>query len=656
MAIRKDLDDMLNNLRGNSPENAMPSNAEMPKAKSIYDTMSVDDLLNALTVEKKPTLAENILNELDEKESKAAEEAVKAVPEPKPVTENDAPKQKKKVVITGELPDYEELRRQEEEQKKQERLRAESRSMNRTAVIPVPEPEPETEAVPEPEIILEPEAVPEPEVIPEPAEIAVPEENTQPVQESESETVAVQEEISEEIVPEIPEKEQENPESHPETVVLEEIEKDKDQEKRSSKKKKKVKPSKHSKKNSAEDDEKKKSAEKESTDEVPETEISDLFNGESSENDALQPFESESGESATDLIEAALAAINGTATMSESTEETSVMEDSAEEHPEKTEENPEQKDGVSTLIEGIREDAANAIAEIEEHKETEEASEESTEKEKAYEEEKSGEEKPDEQKESAGKGKITSALTKILDEDPETLIDVKKEKTEDDEEQPPKKKKLKRNIFAVLGVIFTIFAVIGIVTTVGWGIRKIRGFATGEAKKDGFTELIYPVVIMDIESFDKPADLTSEQIITASIWSIIMDDEKLEKYPVNVAGGDVISISAYDIEAEAVALFGQDHAEFVHTTVGPMNSRFYYDAEKGVYNVPIHPIVFTYEPEIKSIVKSGSDYTITVDYIDERPSWMEKSVSKSVEFHVTEKSDGTYQFNSMKILFVKNNL
>ena len=87
-----------------------------------------------------------------------------------------------------------------------------------------------------------------------------------------------------------------------------------------------------------------------------------------------------------------------------------------------------------------------------------------------------------------------------------------------------------------------------------------------------------------------------------------------------------------------------------------MNSRFYYDAEKGVYNVPIHPIVFTYEPEIKSIVKSGSDYTITVDYIDERPSWMEKSVSKSVEFHVTEKSDGTYQFNSMKILFVKNNL
>ncbi len=653
MAIRKDLDDMLNNLRGNSPEKAVPSKAESPKAKSIYDTMSVDDLLNALTVEKKPTLAENILNELDEKESKAAEEAAKVVSEPKPVTEDKAQKQKKKVVITGELPDYEELRRQEEEQKRQERLRAENRRMNHTAVIQV--------SNPEPEIIPDPEIVPEPEVIiPEPEKIVIPEENTKPEQEpvQESESVVVQEEIPEEIVPEISEKGPENLESQPETetVVPEETEKDKEQEKRSSKKKKKVKPSKHSKKNSTEDDEKKKAAEKESSDEVPETEIGDLFNSDSSENDVLQPFESESGESATDLIEAALAAINGTSQVSESTEETAVEENSAAEQPEELKENPEQKDGVSSIIEDIRENAASAIAEIEEHKETEEESEESTEEEKASEDEKSEDENPDDQKETAKKGKITSALTKILDEDPETLIDVKKEKTEEDEEQPPKKKKLKRNIFAVLGVIFTVFAVIGIITTVGWGIRKIRGFATGEAKKDGFTELIYPVVIMDIESFDKPSELTSEQIITASIWSIIMDDEKLEKYPVNVAGGDVISISAYDIEAEAVALFGQDHAEFVHTTVGPMNSRFYYDAEKGVYNVPIHPIVFTYEPEIKSIVKSGSDYTITVDYIDERPSWMEKSVSKSVEFHVTEKSDGTYQFNSMKILFVKNNL
>ncbi len=625
MAIRKDLDDMLNSLRGSTPEKAAPSKVKPVKNKSVYDNMSVEDLLNALTVEKKPSLAENILNELDGKEDKAsAEAAVKPVPQPKPVA---APPQKKKVVITGELPDYEELLRQEEEKKRQERLRAENFRMNLTGTIPEPEVIHEPEVIPEPEVIHEPEMIPEPEVI------------SEPEQESEVEPISVQEEISEEIAPELPETE-DVPE--PEQIS------DSTPENQTSKKKKKGLFSKKSKKNY--------SVEESDNDDIPEAdaESGDLFNNDSAGND-----EDNKTESATDLIEAALAAING---ISDAVEPIVTDENTADVQPEnEDEETPEQNDAVSGLIEDIRENAANAIAELDEisSSDDEEAAEisesdESSEYVQNPEEENTAEES--EQKEPPRKGKITSVLSKILDEDPETLIDVKKEKIEGDEEKTPKKKKIKRNIFAVLGVIFTIFAVIGIVATVGWGIRKIRGFATGEAKKDGFTELVYPVVIMDIESFDKPSDLTSEQIITASIWSIIMNDEKLEKYPVNVAGGDVILISAYDIEAEAVALFGTEHAEFVHTTVGPMTSRFYYDPEKGVYNVPVHPIVFTYKPEIKSIEKSGNDYTITVDYIDERPSWMEDSVSKSVEFHVTEKSDGTYQFNSMKILFVKNNL
>lgn len=614
MAIRKDLDDMLNNLRGSNPEKAS-SKAEPPKAKSIYDSMSVDDLLNALTVEKKPSLAENIINELDEKESRAAEEAAPPVPETP--AEESAPKQKRKVVITGELPDYEELRRQEEEQKRQERLRAENRRMN----VPAVNPEPKPETVPEPEVTPEPETVPEPEITPEPETVPEPEVIPEP-----------------EIVPE--------PEKAPE-----EIEYDKEQEKQSAKKKKK------SKRNKKRKDEKPEISES-AADEIAEVKTDDLFNGDSVENEAGQTADSDTGESATDLIEAALAAINGTSDTPAPTDgEAADGEKLSDTQTDSGEEAEEQNDGVSSLIEDIREDAANAIAEIEEGKDGAEESGESGEEEKSAEDEKPEEETAAEDEKSPKKGKITSVLTKILDEDPETLIDVKRENPEDDdEENPPKKKKLKKRIYAIFGVIFTVFAIIGIITTVSKGVDKIRGFATGEAKKDGFTELIYPVVIMDIESFDKPADLTSEQIITASIWSIIMDDEKLEKYPVNVAGGDVISISAYDVESEAVALFGQNHAAFEHTTVGPMTSRFYYDAEKGVYNVPVHPIVFTYEPEIKSIEKSGSDYKITVDYIDERPAWMEKSVSKSVEFHVTEKGDGTYQFTSMKILYVKNNL
>ncbi|WP_051411388.1 hypothetical protein [Ruminococcus flavefaciens] len=246
------------------------------------------------------------------------------------------------------------------------------------------------------------------------------------------------------------------------------------------------------------------------------------------------------------------------------------------------------------------------------------------------------------------KGKITSALGRILDEDPDELIVQRKEHTEPDEAiagDPYKKKRL----YTVLGVIFTIFAVIGIIATIIKCVGFFRSFTSGEAKKDSFTQMIYPAAIMDIEPFSDPSQLTSEQIITATIWSIIMDDSKISKYEPTL---DTVSIPDVDVEKYAVDLFGENLPEFTHATVGPLESRFYY--ADGVYNVRLKPITHTYSPEIKSIVKNGKNYTLTVDYVDELPQWMEKNVSKQVEFRLTEKDDGTFKFSSMKILSVNS--
>lgn len=633
MAIRKDLDDMLNNLKGSSPERHTEPKERSAGRKSIYDTMTVEDLLNALTVEKRPSLAENILKELDGKEKKDVPET-----DPEPVSEpvQSNAGQKKKVVITGELPDYEELRRQELEQMKQERLRAE----NRQKFIPAAIPEIKENAG---------ESTENTDFRP-PADTADTKVMTAVTETSDSDTEfentmvfpgneIVQNEYEHEDQPEnTPEKNDESyddfsPEDLP---ASDEISDNKPENKR-----KKV------------DKKKKKSGSlrnKKHHDQVKEI----------VEEDKEKP-----DESATDLIDTALAAIrdadNAEAALEPSVNDAAeeindifAADEAVQELNDSEDQSEDKKDGVSSLIEGIRENAASAIAELDEFDSRDDSEDP---EDNSSDNDNEGQDDSDKKEEKPEKkSRVTTALTNILDEDPETLIDVKREKTEENEDVPVKKKKLKRRIYAVLGVVFTVFAVIGVIAAAGKGIRYFKSFTSGEMKKDSFTELIYPVVIMDIESFGKPADLTSEQIITASIWSIIMDDEKLAKYPVNVAGGDIITISTYDIEAEAVALFGQDHAPFEHTTVGPVTSRFYFDPDKGVYNVPIHPIVFTYEPEIKSIVKSGSQYTLTVDYIDERPAWMEKSVSKSVEFVVTEKSDGTYQFESMKINFVKNNL
>lgn len=673
MAIRKDLDDMLNSLKtGGGEVSSKPAAKTTEKhAKSIYDEMSVDDLLHALTEDKKPSLAEDILGDLavteEAPETNEPEEPV--VPDEPAVTvpEAAAPA-KKKVVITSELPDYEKLRREEMEREKLSFQRPEAHLsyVNRHAdgiqEFAPPQPEPIKVRMPEP--VKEEE----------PAEKALPEEIT--------DEFSAEEVMKAAAAPEEPE-EDEGPSQE---ELLEE----------SAEKRRKgffSRFRKHDRDDESEtvQDEAPaaESAEEEPADSIGEVDIDDLFNApeqpeekapgedelpEETEEPVSEDVPEEEPEplpeeepiyvpeeaTADELLDAALAAINEAAAESlteeqpEETEEPSPEEETApEEISGETEEvsEPESEDRVSSLIDGIREDAANAIAELESPRETEDEPEKEPEAPEAAPEEKEQEE-VSEKKVKAGK--ISAALGNILSEDPDELIAERSEHTEEDGTVVTSEKgRFKKRFYAVLGVIFAVFAVIGIITVAGKGIKMFRSFTSGEVKKDGFTEVIYPAVIMDIDTFDSPSELSSEQLITAAIWSIIMDEDKVSKYPLN-AGGDTISISAYDVEAQAVELFGTDHQPFEHTTVGRVEPRFFYDTETGAYNVKVKPIIFTYEPEIKSIVKSGSNYTVQVDYIDELPAWMDKSVAKSVEYSLTENENGTYRINSMHINYINN--
>ena len=113
-------------------------------------------------------------------------------------------------------------------------------------------------------------------------------------------------------------------------------------------------------------------------------------------------------------------------------------------------------------------------------------------------------------------------------------------------------------------------------------------------------------------------------------------------------------IPSIDVESYAVKLFGENLPELTHSTIGPAEARFYYNEETKTYNVPVAPVTFTYTPEIREATKSGSDYTVVVDYIDELPSWLPKTSSKSVQFTLTETDDG-YLLRSMKILTTNTN-
>ncbi|MBE6859349.1 MAG: hypothetical protein E7498_07955 [Ruminococcus sp.] len=650
MAIRKDLDDMLNNLKGGtSPVRKVQEqkSAKTAARKSVYDNMSVDDLLSALTVEKKsepsvPRVQEkqsahserlaDVAPELEKKltevlmpekpaekaaepvSEKPAEETAPSVSETVP-EENTVPKKrKKKIVITGELPDYEAIRREEIEKNRIEQEKAEAAAKNAAREANELTPVEAIAAAAEKQAEAEASQVSDEAD----AETAVKEEA--PVKEKNGGGFFFgrkNKHIETEVSPETETEQETADESLPEaekTVFFEEttiIEGSEAQEGFSF------------------DDE------MAAITEDSETSVADAFSEALSEaaaeDDAVdeQQSDEENQPSVEELLDAAIAGIESAqaaeAALLESVGEESVYDENVGESFEKVQIQSDEAHDA----EDVPDEGENVRSELPA-------------------EDKSDDDAP----KSEGKAKKL-VLRRILDENPDSIINERSEKTEDDEEssQDKSKAKFKKRLYMILGAVFSVLAVIGLVTVIAGGVGLIKRFTSGEEKKDGFTELVYPAVIMDIEAFDSPDELTSNQIITAAIWSIVMSEERVSKYSVS-PGTDTIFIPYMDVEARAVEMFGENHPEFNHCTVGPLESKFVYS--DGAYNVKLNPITFTYSPEIRSIVKSGNKYTLTVDYIDELPFWMEKSVAKTVEFSLTEKGDGSYTIDSMGIIYVKS--
>ena len=655
MAIRKDLDDMLNNLKGGtSPVRKVQEQKSAKTAaarKSVYDNMSVDDLLSALTVEKKsepsvPRVQEkqsahserlaDVAPELEKKltevlmpekpaekaaepvSEKPAEETAPSVSETVP-EENTVPKKrKKKIVITGELPDYEAIRREEIEKNRIEQEKAEAAAKNAAREANELTPVEAIAAAAEKQAEAEASQVSDEAD----AETAVKEEA--PVKEKNGGGFFFgrkNKHIETEVSPETETEQETADESLPEaekTVFFEEttiIEGSEAQEGFSF------------------DDE------MAAITEDSETSVADAFSEALSEaaaeDDAVdeQQSDEENQPSVEELLDAAIAGIESAqaaeAALLESVGEESVYDENVGESFEDVQIQSDEAEDEAHDAEDVPDEGENVRSELPA-------------------EDKSDDDAP----KSEGKAKKL-VLRRILDENPDSIINERSEKTEDDEEslQDKSKAKFKKRLYMILGAVFSVLAVIGLVTVIAGGVGLIKRFTSGEEKKDGFTELVYPAVIMDIEAFDSPDELTSNQIITAAIWSIVMSEERVSKYSVS-PGTDTIFIPYMDVEARAVEMFGENHPEFNHCTVGPLESKFVYS--DGAYNVKLNPITFTYSPEIRSIVKSGNKYTLTVDYIDELPFWMEKSVAKTVEFSLTEKGDGSYTIDSMGIIYVKS--
>ncbi len=324
--------------------------------------------------------------------------------------------------------------------------------------------------------------------------------------------------------------------------------------------------------------------------------------------------------------------------------------------------NTSEPDPVDSLIDTIREDAEKAVADIEngdvdsnqtDNKKYDGILDELSDTDLNSDYESNEYEIEGNDEDSENSHKISEVLENILDEDPDDIINERSEKVQPNKNKKPvkRKRKLKKSVYSFCGLIFAVLACFGLVTVIVKGITMLGNYTSGDSKKEELKKFLYPAVIMDIESFDSPSELSSDQIITAAIWSMIMSDTAVSGYEITF---DVVNIPAADVEEYAIKLFGENLPELTHTTVGLVEARFYYNEETQSYNVPIAPVTYTYSPEIKAAKKSDNNYTVIVDYINELPEWLPKASSKTVEFKLTETSDG-YIINSMRILSKSGN-
>ncbi|MDE5834079.1 MAG: hypothetical protein K2H26_01005, partial [Ruminococcus sp.] len=198
--------------------------------------------------------------------------------------------------------------------------------------------------------------------------------------------------------------------------------------------------------------------------------------------------------------------------------------------------------------------------------------------------------------------------------------------------------------YNLLGLVCIILAIVGVIAIINTCISNMGG---GKSSKDKFAQAVYPAVIMDINEFDNPLELPNDQLISASIWSAIIDKTKISQYKERMG---VVIIPAVDVENFAVELFGEDVPAITHATVSTVESKFYYNEEAQSYSVQVKPDTFTYSPEVVSVLKENGNYIVNVEYVDEHPEWMEKSVSKTAEYNLSKNDNGGYRINSMRIV------
>lgn len=229
-----------------------------------------------------------------------------------------------------------------------------------------------------------------------------------------------------------------------------------------------------------------------------------------------------------------------------------------------------------------------------------------------------------------------------FDESAEELADMKAEPTAQPEAEPAAKTHfLGRNSYFIAGILVFILAVIGLITVISSIFKTAGGFFQGDSLKSQLEQTLYPVAVVDVPTFNEPAELTADGALSAAIVDILMHDD-LSGYTETF---DMIAVPAEDVLERGRQLFGVD-VQTKLSTLHAAGESFVYDEATECYNVPTSPMIFSYSPEVRNIKRNGDTYEVTVVYNSDVADWQEHSRnftegnSKTMQATIEKKSSG----------------
>lgn len=198
-------------------------------------------------------------------------------------------------------------------------------------------------------------------------------------------------------------------------------------------------------------------------------------------------------------------------------------------------------------------------------------------------------------------------------------------------EKAPKEKKMKKRrgthkaAFPV-GMLVILLAAVGVVTIVIAAVNGIGGAIEKNKNFDEYNKLLTPVVLIDPDNFDDITKADMSQLINISIWSLLKSDITPDRYDSNENG---MIIPQADVEAQFKKLFGTEIAP-VNITVKGYGYEFAYDADAGVYTIPLTGVVPIYTPKVVDKTTSSDTIVLTVACLSGE-AWEQGSDGQMIE-------------------------